>query len=144
MIKTTLRQFIDRILEDRCITDNDVRLLQRDLLPHGISSQDEADMLIALDRAVRRRAPRWDEFLVQAVAEFAVWTARPTGIVLGADARWLVASLSAGDGCTDNALRIAATVMREAHLADDVFEAFIRTAASRNEHATQLSRDLAA
>lgn len=143
MINKTFRQFIDRILNDRCITDDDVRLLQRDLLPHGISCQDEADMLIALDRAIRRRSRRWDDFLVQAVTEFAVWTARPTGIVMGGDARWLVSSLTAGGEETNNALRIAAAVMGEAQMADDLLGDFVMAATRRHAEAISVTRDLA-
>lgn len=114
MNNALLQDFILRISNAGFVTLDDVRLLQRDLLPEGIQSEQEADLLIALDRTVRPQTDRWEEFLVSSVVEFAVWNARPTGRIDAAKAGWLVASLSAGNGPTPRGCRIAFEIVREA------------------------------
>lgn len=114
MNHSLLQEFIDRISNAGIVTLDDVRLLQRDLLPDGIQCEQEADLLIALDRKVRPQTDRWEEFLVSSVVEFVVWNARPTGRIDTAKAGWLVASLSAGNGPTRRGCRIAFEVVREA------------------------------
>lgn len=114
MNHSLLQDFVERIRNAGTVTLDDVRLLQRDLLPDGIQSEQEADLLIALDRTVRPQTERWEEFLVSSVVEFVVWNARPTGRIDAAKAGWLVASLSAGNGPTPRGCRIAFEVVREA------------------------------
>ena len=53
-------------------------------------------MLIALDRAVAKADPTWADFLVRAVVDFAVWTARPTGYIDQDGGRWLRFGTGAG------------------------------------------------
>ena len=81
-------------------------------------------MLLALDRVVTPADGSWAEFLVSAIVEFAVWTSRPTGYIDADTARWLVATLSAGHGPTENAARIAFEVVKEAEKADEALLAF--------------------
>lgn len=124
MNKNLLQDFIDRIGKAGVVTLDDVRLLQRDLLPDGVQTEQQADLLIALDRVVRPQTDRWEEFLVASVVEFAVWNARPTGRVDAAKAGWLVASLSAGNGPTPRGRRIAFEVVREADSVCETLAAF--------------------
>jgi hypothetical protein len=107
MIKISLHGFVDRVMEKREISGDDVKALQRDIFADGIVSREEADVLIALDRAVAKADPTWADFLVRAVVDFAVWTARPTGYIDQDGARWLTQSLSCGAGPTETAARIA-------------------------------------
>src|SRR3954447_23675608 len=100
MIKGSLHALTDRVLENKRVGEDDVLLLQRSLLEDGLASREEADVLIALDRAVESAHPAWSAYLVGAVVEFVVWTSRPTGVVDADTARWLVASLGCGLGPT--------------------------------------------
>jgi hypothetical protein len=131
MIKTSLHQFVDRILEDRAITAADVDVLRREVLPDGLASREEADVLIALDRAVPGADPAYATFLVASVVEFVVWTARPTGYVEEDACRWLATSLSCGGGPTENALRVAFEVVKEAQRVDETLLAFVMRASQR-------------
>lgn len=124
MIKTSLHSFAERIVEARAISAEDVTLLQRDILADGISSREEADVLIALDRVSRNNHASWETFLVSAVVDFAVWGARPTGYIDQDIGRWLAASLACGIGPTPTASRVAFEIVKEAQSVDDALLAF--------------------
>jgi hypothetical protein len=129
MIKASLEIFVQSVMAAGEITLADVRVLQRDVLPDGVWDRDEADTLIALDRAVASKHCSWSAFAIQAVVDFVVWTSRPTGYVDGETARWLVASLSAGSGPSAVAQAIAFDVVREAERADEALLAFVMRSA---------------
>ena len=145
MIKVSLHSFVDRVMEQRVISGDDVKALQRDIFSDGIVSREEADVLIALDRAVAKADPTFADFLVRAVVDFAVWAARPTGYVDQDGARWLTQSLSCGAGPTETAARIAFEIVREAQQVDELLVAFaLRTAHVRAPAAASRQADLAA
>jgi len=60
----------------------DLRRLQRDILPDGITTRDEAEVLIALDRAIERIDKAWTEALVARVTRFVVWASDPPGTLM--------------------------------------------------------------
>ena len=82
MIKSSLEIFVNGVMAAGEITLADVRRLQRDILPDGIESRDEADVLIALDRAIADKHCSWNAFAVQTVVERnPLWWDKPTGNV---------------------------------------------------------------
>ena len=107
MINHSLQLFCNRVVAAGRITAADVQVLGRDILPDGISHADEADMLIALDRAVPQSDVSYADLVSAAVVNFAVWGERPTGYVDVEIARWLVGSLRSDAGPTPLAARIA-------------------------------------
>ena len=119
-----LQNFADYILANGRIGLADVRRLQRDLLPAGIASRDEAELLIALDRATGCTDPAWADWLVSVVVDFVVWGERPTGYVDPATAGWLTAVLQAGGKGTRTARLIAREIAREAQGTDERLIAF--------------------
>lgn len=125
MIKASLENFVNHLVGAGEITLSDVRRLQRDILPDGVESRDEADVLIALDRAIATKHAAWSAFAIQNVTDYVVWTSRPTGYVDADTATWLVASLGAGRGPTAVAEAIAFEVVREAERADAALVAFV-------------------
>lgn len=134
MIRSSLESFVETVTSAGEITLADVRRLQRDILPHGPDDRDEADVLIALDRAVAAKHCSWNAFVISTVVDYVVWTARPTGYVDRDTATWLVASLTAGRGPTPVAEAIAFEVAREAERADQALVAFVmRSAAARRQ-----------
>ncbi|HEV7258253.1 MAG TPA: hypothetical protein VGN82_10765 [Bosea sp. (in: a-proteobacteria)] len=106
------------------ISDEDVKFLQRDILDDAVLTRDAIDVLIALDRAVPERCEAFGEYLVQLVVDFAVWQNRPTGVIDRDKAHWLVTSLSAGEGPTATARRIAFEIVREAERCDELLIGF--------------------
>jgi len=69
MIKNSLRVFVDTVLENQRLSGEDVKTLQRDVLADGVTSREEADVLIALDRAIALADPSWVEILVSSIAD---------------------------------------------------------------------------
>ncbi len=129
MASSALEIFVNKVLAADEITLADVRRLGRDVLPDGVESRDVADILIALDRAVPEKHSAWSAFTIQAVVDYVVWTARPTGFVDHETSVWLVASLSAGRGPSLVAQAIAFEVVREAERADQALLCFVMRSA---------------
>jgi hypothetical protein len=90
-----------------------VRRLQRKILPDGVMSREEAELLIALDRSATKADPSWTEYLVATIVDFVVWVERPTGFVDDDTALWLAEALSAGGALTRTARLIAREIARE-------------------------------
>lgn len=137
MIRTSFESFVDDVMAQTEISAADVRRLQGEILSDGIESRDEADVLIALDRAIHVKAPTWSAFAIQAVVDFVVWTSRPTGYIDRETAQWLTTSLSCGAGPTSVALAIAFEVVRECERADEVLVTFVMRWARGRAHELQ-------
>lgn len=125
MINSKLRDFIDKAYDERTISEWDVRTLLRNVLPDGIANREEANALIAIDRLVDKACNSWADILIALLVDYVVWAERPTGVVRGDDAHWLVSSLGAAGGPTRTALRAAHEIVREAQEVDDVLLNFI-------------------
>ncbi len=124
MIGHELREFVDRVLDQRMVDEEDVKMLQRDVIVDGSLSRDVIDVLIALDRAVSESCSAFADYLVALVVDYAVWESRPTGVIDRDKAHWLVTTLSAGDGPTATAQRIAFEIVREADRCDEALLGF--------------------
>lgn len=72
----------------------------------------EAEALFDLDRAVADKHEDWTSFFVETITDYVVWQSRPTGLVNGAQAEWLLAQ--ADEGRTLNAFAILVNVLAEA------------------------------
>src|SRR5829696_4956292 len=77
---STLQTFANKVQEAGCIRFGDVRRLQRDILPDGISPRQEAELLLSLEQTVDRADRAFGDWLV-AMVDFVVWGLRPTGNV---------------------------------------------------------------
>ena len=124
MIGHELREFVDRVMDRHAIDDEDVKMLQRDILSDEVLTRDIVDVLIALDRAVPETCAAFADYLVALVVDFAVWESRPTGVIDRDKAHWLVTTLSAGEGPTQTAQRIAFEIVREAERCDEMLLGF--------------------
>jgi hypothetical protein len=91
----------------------DVRRLERDILPDGVTSRAEAEILIRLDRDVPRADRTWNAWFVAAMVDFVVWSERPTAVVNEEAAAWLSAALDEPTPCR-NARRLIAAIVAEA------------------------------
>ena len=124
MIGHELREFVDHVMDRRVIDDEDVRILQREILHEVVLTRDIIDVLVALDRAVADKSPLFADVLLAFCVDFAVWESRPTGRIDRDKAHWLVTTLSAGDGPTPLAQKIAFEVVREAESCDEALVGF--------------------
>jgi len=68
--------------------------LQRNVLPDGTGSREDAELLIGLDREMARTDRAWERWLVATIVDFVVWAERPTGVVDENTANWLAAALN--------------------------------------------------
>ena len=144
MITWALETFTADVMDRGRLGRDDVRRLQRDILPNGVENRDEADVLIALDRAVPSKDPTWSAFAIQTVVDFVVWTSRPTGRIDRETAEWLVGSLGCGTGPTDVALAIAFEAVRESDGADERLVAFVMRSTAGRRAAYEVGLDRAA
>ncbi len=123
MHSTSLREFVSHARQAGRIRFGDLRRLQRDILPARLTTREEAEALIALDRAVTRADPDWSNYLVGTVRDFVVWGLAPVGLIDRDKAEWLGSVLSSG-GISKTARMIAREVVREACAVDEVLVAF--------------------
>jgi hypothetical protein len=124
MIDHELREFVDRVMDCHAIDDEDVKMLRRDILSDEVLTRDIVDVLVALDRAVPETCAAFADYLVALVVDYAVWESRPTGVIDRDKAHWLVTTLSAGEGSTQTAQRIAFEIVREAERCDEILLGF--------------------
>jgi hypothetical protein len=113
MITYSLSSFVQDMTANGRMTCADIRRLRNDVLPDGIATTQEAELLIGLDRKLAKAEPAWIEFLVGAIVNFAVWGTRPTGYVDAQTGTWLAGVLYR-DGSARTALRIVAAIQAEA------------------------------
>ena len=141
MITRALETFTHDVMAEGRMDRDDVRRLQRDILPYGAECRDAADVLVALDRALPEKDVTWSAFVIQTVVDFVVWTSRPTGRIDRDTAEWLVGSLGGGTGPTDVALAIAFEAVRECDGADERLVAFVMRSAGGRRHAAETGLD---
>ncbi|MDF2597763.1 MAG: hypothetical protein K0Q54_586 [Methylobacterium brachiatum] len=139
MTMISVQQFCNHAVSTGAISDEDLLVLKREVLPEGIMSRDEADMLIALERAVIG-SDAFADFLVASVVDFAVWGLRPTGYIDRDVAAWLASSLSGRDGPTPVGARIAMEIVREAQGSAEALMTFALDANRWTREATQAPR----
>jgi hypothetical protein len=102
-----------KALELNRISFGDLRRLQRTVLPHGLLTREQAEVLIALEQTIARTDKAWAGYLVAALTDFVVWRSSSPGRVEPETAVWLVASLSCGRPTRTTGM-IARAIVREA------------------------------
>jgi hypothetical protein len=127
MINSSLSAFTAALIQAGHIRSGDVRRLQRDILPDGVSSRAEAELLLRLDQSVSRANPAFSAWLVTVMVDFVVWDARPTGYVDRETTEWLVSVLGGSWGPTRTALLITSEIVREAQNIDEALLSWMRT-----------------
>lgn len=132
MTNTALELFCTRIVDAGRLVQDDVRELAREILPDGIMGREEADLLLALDRAVADSHEGFGAFVTAEVVNFAVYGERPTGTITREMAAWLAASIAGRKGPTALGSRIAQEIVREAETSDEMLIAFALRAKSLN------------
>src|SRR5215510_10571645 len=92
-----LQDFVTITVHHNRFTFGDVRRLQRDYLPQGITSREEAELLIRLDGMIERADRAWTDWLVAAIFDFAVFSERSVDAVASGTCDWLLDHLAALD-----------------------------------------------
>ncbi|MDP4026171.1 hypothetical protein Q8W71_26450 [Methylobacterium sp. NEAU 140] len=123
MTTISVAQFCNHAVSAGTISADDLIVLKREVIPDGIASREEADLLIALERAVIG-SDAFAEFLIASVVDYAVWVERATGYIDRDAAAWLQASLSGRTGPSPVGARIAMEIVREAQGSAESLTAF--------------------
>jgi hypothetical protein len=112
----SLSDFTIKVRSKNRISFGDVQRLQRNVMPDGIGSREDAELLIELDREMARTDRAWDRWLVASIVDFVVWAERPTGVVDEDTASWLAAALTGPESTrpTKTARLIAREIAEEA------------------------------
>ena len=113
MINSSLQAFASNVQKAGRISFGDVKRLQRDILPNGISSRAEAELLLTLDQTVSRADRAFADWLVAMMVDFVVWGVRPTGSVDAQTAAWITPFL-VGQRATKTMRRLARELAAEA------------------------------
>ena len=113
MINSSLQTFANKVQEAGRISFGDVKRLKRDILPDGISSREEAELLLTLAQTVDRADRAFGDWLVAMMVDFVVWGVRPTGSVDAETAAWLTPFL-VGQRATKTMRRLARELAAEA------------------------------
>jgi hypothetical protein len=92
-----LQDFVTITVLHNRITFGDVRRLQRDYLPQGLASREDAELLIRLDGMIERADRAWTDWLVAAAFDFAVFSERSVDAVESGTCEWLLDHLAALD-----------------------------------------------
>jgi hypothetical protein len=123
------RTIISSLIHAGGVSGLDVAWLRREVFADGEVSREAAEELFAVERAEIAKTAEWTEFFVELVTEHVVWQSRPTGVVDGAQAEWL---LEQADRCGSvNALAVLVNVLVEAHRVPQWFLAAVRGRADR-------------
>jgi hypothetical protein len=123
MDNPALEKFVARAQHSRRIGFGDLRRLQRDILPEGIGSPQEAEALLALDGVVNKADDAWPSYLSGVCRDF-VLRANPAGAIEPNTLAWLVGCLSGAKPAT--ALFIARDLVRIADVTDPALLEFAK------------------
>jgi hypothetical protein len=111
IVNEKLPDFACNAIAEGQITLGDVRRLQRNYLPGGITNREELEILISLNAKLLRADKAWAQWLVSAVADFVAIRDACERSFEGAAGKW-VQHLLAGSA-TKLGLRIARQIRRE-------------------------------
>ncbi len=123
------RSIISAMIIGRKVTAMDVAWLRREVFADGVVTREAADELFAVERSNIEKAPEWTDFFVETVTDYALWQARPTGVLSEEQAEWLLGQ--ADDCMTVGALATLVNVLGEAQRAPRWFLSAVRARAQR-------------
>jgi hypothetical protein len=86
-----LTLFAQKVSASNRLLFADLRRLRRDILPDGITSREEVEVLLGLDH-LERLDEEWPAYLAEAVAAFVIAASEPSGLDPATTA-WLVTVL---------------------------------------------------
>lgn len=117
---------IQAILANGRIAHDDVLRLRHRVFWKGVVTPQDADTLFALnDRLAAHCAPSWPEFFVEALTDYVVHQAEPSGYISDANADWLIACISrSGHVDTATELEILVRALEHAKLSPIALVAF--------------------
>jgi hypothetical protein len=109
---------VKEILARGVITAEDVRKLRYSVFWKGVVTPDDAEMVFALnDRLEKNAHPSWKPFFVEALTDYIVMQAEPSGYISDENADWLIARIGrSGQVDTECQLELLVKVLERAKL----------------------------
>jgi hypothetical protein len=114
MSNIKLQEFVTNAAARGRLTFGDVRRLARDYLPGGVSTCEEAELLIGLEGKLVRADRAWADWLVTALVDFAVLNEQPVDEIGTGAREWLKGLLNAKGISTKATRRVAREIRRDA------------------------------
>ena len=108
-----LQDFAASVITRGQVTFGDVRRLQRDYLPDGITTREEAEILVTLSDKLLRADKAWAQWLVAALARHFACRGESDPSIQAAGRAWPETLLAASPASTALGRRIARTIRRE-------------------------------
>ena len=130
--------FAQKVSDSNRLLFADLRRLQRDILPEGITTRAEAEVLLSLDH-IPRLDGAWGPYLAEAVARFALSGSEPPGLDPEIET-WLTRILQATQPGT--AASIVRAIGREGREMDERLTALVRRPARRAENTGQAASEM--
>lgn len=94
---------VKAILARGKITADDVLQLRHSVFWKGVVTPDDAEMAFELnDRLEKNAAPSWAPFFVEALTDYVVFQAEPSGYISEENADWLIAHIARSSGRVDS------------------------------------------
>ncbi len=115
-----------------------VRRLRFDLFRGDALTQDEADALFSIERAVRPDCREWRDFFIDAIVDFLLWQQRPSGVLNEAQAEWLMSRADSTKTLTAFATLVA--TLEEAHRTPGWFAAAVRGRVAKGWAGAEIAR----
>jgi hypothetical protein len=106
------RSLIDSIKAGASIGQAELSQLREYFSAVAPITRTEAEALFELDRTIADKHDDWTSYFVETITDYIVWQSRPTGLINGAQAEWLLAQ--ADEGRTLNAFALLVNVLAEA------------------------------
>jgi hypothetical protein len=122
-----LTLFAQKVSASNRLLFADLRRLRRDILPDGITTREEAEVLLGLDH-IERLNGEWSAYLAEAMAAFVISASESPGIDQDT-AAWLVTVLPTPQPTT--AAAIVRTIERERYECSEDLAAFMRRVGRR-------------
>lgn len=113
------------LLEKSSISADDVIKFRRAVFHDGIVSRAEAESLFEVNDGIKKAAPQWDEFFVEAQTDYLVHQAEPHGYISEENGHWLVDMISSdGQVKTTSELELLVKALEKARSSPDFLSAF--------------------
>jgi hypothetical protein len=106
---------ISALVHGGAVNGLDVAWLRREVFADGLVTREQADELFAVARSRAIKSADWTSFFVEMITDHLVWQSRPTGVIGGEEAEWLIRRVD--EAGSVEALAALVNVLAEAYRA---------------------------
>lgn len=130
ILRNEKRRTAVRNLENAAFIDvHTVLHLRREIFRDGVVDRNAADALFAVERRDVPACAEWRDFFIESIVDHLLWQVRPSGVLNGEKAEWLLAQADRTQ--TLSAFAILVAVLEDAHSVPAWFAAAVRGRAQK-------------